>query len=593
MLLELLLRLAWSGGAIPAFERVAMPGGDLLRPNRMVARRYFTGQDAPPAPPADLFRATKPSRALRLFVLGESTAAGFPYPRNGTFSRALRDALQDVLPRDTVEVVNLGIAATNSYTVADLAGEVLRHQPDAVLVYAGHNEYYGALGTGSSVGIGAPPPIVRASLRAQRLRTYMALRAAAARVGAALRTPPQRDSTVATLMESIARDQEIRLGSPAYEAGLRQYRDNMTAALRELAAAGVPVYIASIASNMRSQPPFVSPANGEAKRAWEAGTAALARGDTASARGLLRSARDADVVRFRAPSALNEVVRDVARNTGARYVPVAERFDSLSPGGMPGPELFLEHVHPNARGYAVIAQVFYEALERDGLLGRVADRSRLATWTDYQRRMELTAFDERIVEHTVRTVTTRWPFVDRARMQDYRGTVRPRDAADSLALLVSRGGLPWAAAKLRMAALHERAGDRASALAEYRGLARDAPYLAPPHLLVGQSLLALGRPVEAIPPLERSLRLAPSPQATFLLGVAAFEAGDAQRAIALLDRATDLAPRDPAPPFQLSRAFAKAGNLDAARAAAARATSLDPLHPGLAEWTRALAQGGR
>jgi lysophospholipase L1-like esterase len=64
------------------------------------------------------------------------------------FSREVADALRDVLPSDTVEVVNLGIAATNSYAILDFSREIIDQHPDAVMIYAGHNEYYGALGVG-------------------------------------------------------------------------------------------------------------------------------------------------------------------------------------------------------------------------------------------------------------------------------------------------------------------------------------------------------------------------------------------------------------------------------------------------------------
>lgn len=84
--------------------------------------------------------------AIRIFVMGESAAAGFPYQANAAFSYVIADVLQDAFPSDTIEVVNLGISATNSYTIADLVPDVIAQKPDAVLIYAGHNEYYGALG---------------------------------------------------------------------------------------------------------------------------------------------------------------------------------------------------------------------------------------------------------------------------------------------------------------------------------------------------------------------------------------------------------------------------------------------------------------
>lgn len=586
------LRLFWPAGAIPAFDRVAVNGVTYLTPSRGVGRRYFVGESTPPAPPNDIFAATRPTRGIRLFVLGESSAAGFPYPHNGTFSRVLQDALRDALPNDSVEVVNFGIAATNSYTIVDLAPSVVAQRPDAVLIYAGHNEYYGALGVGSSIRAGSSPRVVRAYLAAERLRIFVALRATVEVIARSGRSAPT-DSAVATFMETIARNQEIRLDGAAYTAGMDQLHDNMARAVRTFRRAGIRVYLASIESNLRTQHPFVSAANGPAIAAFDSGQTALLHGDTATAKRLLVAARDLDVVRFRAPSAANEVLRRVASEDGARYVPAAEHLDSLSPGGIPGADLFLEHVHPTARGYLEIGRIFFDALAADGFLGHSADRSRVAPWEEYGRRMALTPFDDRIVAHTVRTVTTRWPFVARDRAQDYRGTYSAHGILDSLALLVSRGGMSWSEGKLRLATSYEGAGHRDSALAEYRGLVRDAPYRELPNRLAGRALVAMGRPVEALRFLRQAMRSQPSAESAYLAGLASLQRNDIDAAIALLDQAVRMEPTAAEPVYRLSLAFGLSRNLGAARATAAQAARLDPRLPGLAEWMRTLGMAPR
>ena len=46
------------------------------------------------------------------------------------------------------------MAAINSYTLLDFMDEILEQSPDALLIYTGHNEYYGALGVGSEQSLG-------------------------------------------------------------------------------------------------------------------------------------------------------------------------------------------------------------------------------------------------------------------------------------------------------------------------------------------------------------------------------------------------------------------------------------------------------
>ena len=586
--LEGVLRLAWRGGSFPAFDALTLGQQHLLVPSLRVSRRYFTHEAMPPAPPTDVFAANKPARAFRIFVLGESSAAGFPYPHNGTFSRVLRDALRDALPSDSVEVVNVGIAATNSFTIDNLSSDILGQQPDAVLIYAGHNEYYGALGVGSSIRFGSSPRLTRAYLSAQRLRTVVLLRVALNRMMRGIHGPSLVDSTAVSFMESIARDQQIELGSASYHAGLAQFHDNMGRALRRFRAAGVPVFIASIASNEREQRPFVSEANAPARAAFDSAERSLARGDSAGARRLFVRARDLDVIRFRAPSALNDTIRALASASGAYYVPVAERFSAEAPGGMPGRELFLEHVHPNQHAAALIAAEFFEALRTHVFFGREAHVERLLPWTEYEHRMAISSFDEKIVQITVQSLTTRWPFVARADAVDVRGTYTPVDLEDSLALLVARGGIPWAIAKLRVAEDAEKRGDQGVALEEYRGLLRDRPFIEAPYRSIGRVLVALGRGREAVPFLERAVALSPQPESAYLLGVIALEDKDYPRAITWLDRAVTQAPGSVAPLYQLSLAFGLSRNIAAARGAAANAARIDPRYPGLADWMKVL-----
>src|SRR5438067_5398002 len=169
-----------------------------------------------------------------------------------------------------------------------------------------------------------------------------------------------------------------------------------------------------------------------------------------------------------------------------------ERFASASPHGIPGHDLFLVHVHPVRHGYALMGEVFFEAMRGAGVLRR-ARFDRLRPWSEYEEREAVTPFDERVAAHVVRTLETRWPFVPISQQIDYRGTYVPRDVLDSLAFDVSRGR-PWELAKLALAQRYEQGGHLDSAIAEYRGLARDAPFFETPFRLLARALIMAGRP---------------------------------------------------------------------------------------------------
>jgi tetratricopeptide (TPR) repeat protein len=587
--IEGVLRVACSGCAVPVFVEAPIGGGNYEIANRGVAERWFPAVQTPPTPPPEPFARTRPARSFRVFVLGESSAAGFPYPRNVTFSRLIADVLRDVLPEDSVEVVNLGIAATNSFAMADMAKAVARRRPDAVLIYAGHNEYYGALGVGSRLGSPfGSVRLTRGYLWLLDSRLVMALRRAITamqqRVGA-----QDEEIETASLMEMLGRDQQIAFGSRAYAAGVRQFESNLGVVVERFRRAGIPVLLGSVASNVGDLPPFAAAENAEPGGAVEnygRAREALAAGDTAQARDLFLRARDLDVVRFRAPGEFNEVIRRVAQRSGATYVPVEEAFAARSPGGIPGANLFLEHVHPTREGYALIARVFLEAMRRAELPG-TGEWNRMREWDSYENEMQLTPFDERIALHTTRTLTVRWPFVPMESQGDYRGSYRPVDLLDSLAFAVSRGA-PWEQAKVQLAESYERRGEFEAAAREYAGLARDAPLFDEPLRLQARALIAAGSSVEAEEVLRRALGVRRAPATLNSLALLAVQRQDPAEAIALFIRSLQLDPAQPAVLYQLSLVYATINDVPAAREAAVRLARIAPDYPGLADWLRTL-----
>jgi len=91
----------------------------------------------------------------------------------------------------------------------------------------------------------------------------------------------------------------------------------------------------------------------------------------AEAREAFVTARDHDRIRFRAPAAINERIRSLAGRSEIYLVDGERRLRSASDDSLEGNDLFVDHLHPNSRGYRLIADEFYEALIRhvkyDGL----------------------------------------------------------------------------------------------------------------------------------------------------------------------------------------------------------------------------------
>lgn len=159
--LEISLRVSDYRGDTDMFVTMESLDNKYKIANPNFAARYFFYTTVIPNAPAEPFLTEKPANGFRMFVMGESSAAGYPYGFNGIFGRVVEDVLQDVMPDKEVEVITVAMSAINTYTLFDQVDELLAESPDAILIYTGHNEFYGALGAGSNESLGSFPAFVR------------------------------------------------------------------------------------------------------------------------------------------------------------------------------------------------------------------------------------------------------------------------------------------------------------------------------------------------------------------------------------------------------------------------------------------------
>ena len=369
---EGLLRLA--GVARDTWEVFTeVPGQpDYLTINPRYVHRYFHAFE--PSLAFNPFLKSKDVETFRVFVLGGSTTAGFPYQFYHGFPERLGARLQAHAPDWHIEVINLGMTAVNSYTLWDLKHAVAHAEPDAVIIYAGHNEYYGAFGAGSSVyALGNRRVLKRLTLLLKRTVLYTLVERLLV-AGSEVDAPSGADRT---MMARVVRDATIALEGRVYRAGVRQFEANMEDVLRTFRRRGVPVYVGTLVANLRDQSPLGEDTG--ALAAYDRGREHMMQGDTVRARQAFLEAVERDDIRFRAPGAINAAIRRFSRQTDVMLVDIATAFRNASPQGVEGGDLFTDHLHPNARGYALMADRFFEALRQHPRLMLPAESGIAAT----------------------------------------------------------------------------------------------------------------------------------------------------------------------------------------------------------------------
>ena len=488
VLLEAGLRLGGYGHSYPLFIPVADAPG-YLQASQEVVRRFVVeetrepGVEIWPVP----FPADKAPETLRIFVQGGSSAAGWPYGFGASLAGMLQQRLQASLPERNIEVISTAMTAVNSYTLMDFADEIVAQQPDAVLIYAGHNEFLGVLGVGSAVSAGRTRPVVLTYLALRDLRILQLLKHSYPGLTTPVASKEDPAQSGGTLMRRIVGKSHIAFDSPLYHRGEAQFRDNLTVLLERYHDAGIPVFIGTLASNEKDLAPFASRlAEGTDVAAWrrhlETGVDALFDGDTdlasisleeamalddraasvhfalgrlfekqgeyAAARLAYLEARDRDQLRFRAPQSFNRIIRAVAKEQGAQVVEVEASLLDHAAHGIIGNELMLEHLHPNLWGYFLLADAYYQVLLDGGLLGAEAQViSREQAWSE----LPVTAVDLKKADYEIMRLTSDWPF--RAERSLPASPVRSNEI-EQLAYSLFKGETTWSSAMEQLQAYY-------------------------------------------------------------------------------------------------------------------------------------------
>ncbi len=592
LIIEVSLRVIDYKGNNDLFIDPEIPDVEFLYPNPNFASRYFFYTNTVPSPSMDMFLAEKPTDSFRVFAMGGSSAAGYPYGFNGTYSRVVNDVLQDALPDKTVEVVNVGISAISTYTLFDQVDEIIEHKPDAVLIYAGHNEFYGALGVGSNENLGGFPGFVRFYLKMQRLKTFMLLRTIIVDSGkwfAETFGDTEYDAS-ATLMERIVDSRSIELGSPKYELAMIQFQSNLNAIIAKYRKAGIPVFIGSVASNLKDHAPFVDIQDGEqpsAQETFDAANTAYDNRDLEKALELYTLAKDLDGLKFRAPSQINEIIRETAQsNNLVYYVPSEEELTRFTYEGIIGSDLMLEHLHPNQRGYFIIGKTFAASLLEYLNIPPSQLPLRL---NDYFDKMHFTEFDHRVAYHRVETLKQGFPFVMGEKPTPYQINYKPISVVDSLAFRTVHFNLSWDKAKVHLADIYERTGEKEKAVQEYLGLIRNQPWNESPYIFASRIFLDQNNFEAAEPLLRKAYELNPRDAfITKMLGAIEVQNGNAIDGIRFLEESRRLNPNDPQMLYNLSGAYGINKQFNKALEIALQVQQINPRFPGNNAWIQQL-----
>jgi tetratricopeptide (TPR) repeat protein len=554
---EGVLRLAGFGVATELFIPDGKPGYYRTNPN-------FTAPFMPSSfgirPLNFRIQKKKEANSIRVFVLGESAAQGIPDPDFGMAAQ-LRAQLRARFPAKTVEVCNLGITAIDSHVVYRVASQSVAFEPDLLVIYMGNNEVVGPYGPGCSYSSYTPPLwAIRAGTLVRSTRTGQLLQNVLGRfVHAGVKSQDWKG------METFS-DSAVRGDDPRLETMYRNFSANLHDIVGVARDAGIRVVLSTVVANLRDSAPFISEhragmsaadlaawktAEGDAIVAWNLGdpTSAAAElegaasidpefaethfrlgslaeslGDTALARKHYLDALHWDALRFRPETRLNEIIRQVGRQSGAQVTLVdaalAMGSDPDSRGPLAGRSILFDHVHFNWHGNYQLCLLLSNA-SADALFGANAPAASALDSDACARALGYTPEATLKMLQTMVQLTLRPPFTNQITFTEDQASLKKEVEATTFSLnatgarsadiesLQSALALDAdnAAIALRLGRMESETGDAEHALA----LIDKAEELLPPspdvELTKGEALLKGKRYPEAETALTESLSM--------------------------------------------------------------------------------------
>jgi tetratricopeptide (TPR) repeat protein len=559
LILEAGLRLAGVGHPMSFFLPMQINGKDCLIENDRFGWRFF-GPEMARAPFPFVIPKVKPPDTIRVFVFGESAAYGDPQPEFG-LCRILEALLDGRYPDKHFEVVNTAMTAINSHVILPIARDCAGQHGDFWVIYMGNNEVVGPYGSGTVFGAQAaklPLPMLRAGVAFKATRIGQAL-------GDLVRDAQKRPINqsewggMVMFMRNHVRQDDLRMAT-VYSSFERNLDDIIDAGL----GGGAKVLVSTVASNLKDCGPFASehglglPAEQlsdwdgfyqagiraqEAGRAADAvesfgkaaklddsyaelhfrlGQCALALGHDAGASRQFAMACDEDVLRFRADSRINGIIRRSASHRerkGVQLVDSEAALASRSPHGLIGGEFLYEHVHLNFEGNYVVARALAEQIghalpaSADHPWPTANECARRIGWNDATRReaeMEILSrlndapFKEQANNRQqYQSLLQQIQQLQPATLPDFRREQKARTKAAADAAPDD-----WILQE-NLANLQQQTGDTPGAIDSLQHVVRLIPQCTDAWHGLGMALSAANRDAEAISAFEQAMRLSP------------------------------------------------------------------------------------
>ena len=205
--------------------------------------------------------------------------------------------------------------------------------------------------------------------------------------------------------------------------------------------------------------------SGAAKVHYQLGICYENLGDYKKAKKEFLIAKDFDGLRFRAPSEFNKIILNLSAKNKIPLADVNKNFEDNSPSGILGSSLLIDHVHPNIKGYFLLAKTWYQTIINNNLLG--LSKNSIENDSLIWNKISVTEVDSLIGELKIIKLKSKPPFS--ARETEF--SFYPSNTFEKIAYeYVKENKISWGEAHILAADEYLKKDDFKNALMEYKAI---------------------------------------------------------------------------------------------------------------------------
>jgi len=353
---------------------------------------------------------------FRIFCLGGSTTAGYPYNTFPQFScpssfpNYLRAILQYNKNIPDLEILNAGCNALNSYNILQVFKDLKKYDPDLIIVYTGHNEFFGP----NEFALPKEKALLYYNqsysgilFKLRRTFLYQGLRWF-------IRLFSKKSSSEHQDYLSWSKKNYVLHNDPINDVVKANFQKNLKELVKLAKDAGIKLVLCTPVSNW-TFPPFISKHSRELSRQetvfwdslttqaknfyqeekykealhiwtqlkdidstyadifYQAGKAYTKLNMYGEAAYELWRAKDLDALPFRAKSFVTPIIREIAINENIILADLEQFYIQLSNRLIPNQGLLLEHLHPTEAGYYYMALHIAQVLVKNKVFKGVTE----------------------------------------------------------------------------------------------------------------------------------------------------------------------------------------------------------------------------